>query len=290
MRIRNGSDFLEATIRSHADMYDEIVAVYNQCTDDTADILAKLQAELGPKLRLFHYLPPVSPAGSDGHAKTPGDAPESLVTYSNFALSQTRYKWIVKLDDDHLCIRSSVQEIVNSIRNGKANEQQMHCFSGLNLMRTGIDEWKIPAEAPVSGKGDIGYFRMTENTYYVHDRRFERFVRGDMKRVFAGWFYWHLKYLKAGGGFANYNLNANPNSRYARRKARLQQGALLTLEEAKSALEPGALRQLRAMVDAKERLIVARDRSINTAFPMDNLTNALDATAPNWRHWLEVAK
>src|SRR5690606_2481883 len=45
MRIRNGADFLEATIRSHISHFDEIVAVHNRCTDETPDILARLAQE-----------------------------------------------------------------------------------------------------------------------------------------------------------------------------------------------------------------------------------------------------
>jgi glycosyltransferase involved in cell wall biosynthesis len=288
MRIKNGADFLEATIRSHAAMYDEIVAVYNNCTDATADILAKLSQELGPKLRVFHYLPAAYPAGSDGHAKTAGDAPNSLVTYSNFALCQTRHSWVVKLDDDHLAIPDAVASITARLRrDDPADAKIMHCFAGLNLMRDARGGWHVPAEAPVSGKGDIGYFRVTEDTYFTHDPRFERFVRGGIERQFAGWFYWHLKYLKAGGGFANYDLEANPTSRYARRRARMQAGALLDLAQTRRALHPTALRRLRAVVDRKERLIVARDDSILQAFPQDTLTQALDASTPDWRHWLD---
>ena len=290
MRIRNGADFLEATIRSHAAMYDEIVAVYNQCTDDTADILMRLSKELGPKLRIFHYVPKVDPAGSDGHAQTPGDAPNSLVTYSNFALCQTRHKWVVKLDDDHLAIPDAVADITQAIRAGDIDERVMHCFSGLNLSRGSDGIMRVPAVAPVSGKGDIGYFKASTQTYFTHDRRFERFVRGDIERQFAGWFYWHLKYLKQGGGFANYNLTANPDSRYARRQKRLQAGAFWDLAEAKQALKPGPLRKLRAAIDSKERLVVARDATVGAAFPYADLNAALNATAPNWQTWLEPAQ
>jgi glycosyltransferase involved in cell wall biosynthesis len=286
MRIRNGGDFLEATIRTHAEMYDEIVAVYNQCTDDTADILMRLSQELGPKLRVFHYLPKANPAGSEGHAKTPGDAPDSLVTYSNFALCQTRHQWVVKLDDDHLAIPAAVGDMTARIRAGAADGGVMHCFSGLNLMCDAQGAWSVPAEAPVSGKGDIGYFRVSEGTYFTHDPRFERFVRTGIKREFAGWYYWHLKYLKQGGGFANYNLEANPGSRYARRRARLQAGALWTLDETKHALHPGVLRRLAALVDNKQRLLVARDASLRASFPQKDLSDALDATTPDWQKWL----
>lgn len=290
MRIRNGADFLEASIRSHFEHYDEIVAVHNQCTDATPEILARLAAELGPKLRVFHYLPPVSPPGSEGHAATPGDAPASMVTYSNFALATTRHQWAVKLDDDHLAIPDAVARIVGDIRSGQADDRVIHCFSGLNLVRDGQGQLHIPAVDPVSGNGDIGYFRVTEQTRFTHDRRFERFARGGLRRHFAGWFYWHLKFLKSGGGFANYDLAANPNSRYARRQARLQSGALWGLGAARNALVPGPMRRLRAALDSKEHLAVARDLALPSAVPQDTLSEALDATAPGWRHWLESAQ
>ncbi len=291
MRIRNGADFLEATIRTHAEMYDEIVAVYNRCTDDTADILMRLSKELGPKLRVFHYLPKAHPAGSEGHAKTPGDAPDSLVTYSNFALCQTRHEWVVKLDDDHLAIPDAVKGVVAKIRRGAPEDKRiMHCFSGLNLIRSRDGGWHVPAVAPVSGKGDIGYFHVNKGTYFTHDPRFERFVRGGIKREFAGWFYWHLKYLKQGGGFANYDLAANPGSRYARRRERLQEGALWSLAQTKRELMPGPMRRLRAVVDKKEGLIIARDLSLAGTFPQSELVDALDANTPDWRKWLDTAQ
>jgi cellulose synthase/poly-beta-1,6-N-acetylglucosamine synthase-like glycosyltransferase len=290
MRIRNGADFLEAAIRSHADMYDEIVAVYNQCTDATADILARLSSEMGPQLRVFHYLPRVHPAGSTGHAQTPGESPESFVNYSNFALCQTRHQWVVKLDDDHLAIPQAVREMTKAIRSGSADDQKMHCFSGLNLVRDAEGAWRIPAASPISGKGDIGYFRATEGTHFVHDSRFERFTRGGVERCFAGWFYWHLKYLKTGGGFANYELDVNPDSRYMRRRKRLQLSNFWDIAETSRALAPGPLRRLRAVFDAKERLAIARDTSLSTAFPYGDLTAALDATAPGWQKWLGAAR
>ena len=290
MRIKNGADFLEASIRTHIDFYDEIVAVHNQCTDATPQILERLATEFGPRLRVFHYLPRVSPPGSDGHAKTPGDAPDSMVTYSNFALATTRHQWAVKLDDDHLAIPDRVSRMVSDIRAGRADPKVMHCFSGLNLVRDAQGQLHIPAAAPVSGKGDIGYFRVTEQTHFNHDPRFERFARGDFQRHFAGWFYWHLKFLKAGGGFANYDLESNPGSRYARRQSRLHSGGLWDLAETRRALVPGWARRLRAALDQKERLAVARDLALGSTFPQATLTAALDATSPGWQSWLEPAR
>lgn len=290
MRIRNGADFLEATIRTHAGFYDEIVAVYNQCDDATPEILARLSSEMGPRLRVFHYAPRVHPAGSAEHAQTPGSSPHSLVNYSNFALAQTRHRWAVKLDDDHLAIPAAVRSMVDRIRAEQADDRVMHCFSGLNLARSKDGGFGVPAEAPVSGGGDIGYFRVTDRTHFVEDPRFERFSRGELERRFAGWFYWHLKFLKSGGGFANYELEANPQSRYVRRRDRRAGGSMIDLPELRRALDPGWLHRIWALADPKARLAVARDASVAEVFPHDSLISALDATSPEWRRWLEPAR
>jgi cellulose synthase/poly-beta-1,6-N-acetylglucosamine synthase-like glycosyltransferase len=286
MRIRNGADFLEATIRTHVDLFDEIVAVFNQCTDATPDILARLAAEVGPKLRVYHYAPRVHPMGSEDHRVTPGDALSSLVTYSNFALAMTRHRWAVKLDDDHLAIPQAVRAMTDAIRSGSADDGTLHCFSGPNLVRDAQGRLMLPAADPVSGGGDIGFFRVREETHFVHDKRFERFDRGPLQRRFAGWFYWHLKFMKSGGGFANYELDANPASRYARKQARLSASTLWTLPEARHAFSPSRARRVRARLDEKLRLAVARDTTFGSTFTHDSVEAALDATAPGWRGWL----
>ncbi len=288
VRTRNGADFLEASIRSHADFYDEIVAVYNQCTDSTPAILARLKNDLGPKLRVFHYLPKVHPQGSEGHISTPGDAPESVVTYSNFALAKTRYQWAVKLDDDHLAIPGAVAPQIDEIRSGRAADNMIHCFSGLNLIRDESGSLHIPSAAPVSGGGDIGYFRVSKERFFKHDPRFEQFQRAGLERRFSGWLYWHLKFLKTGGGFANYNLETNPGSRYVRKQKRIAGGAFWSLADTRANLKPGPMRRLRAAVDPKERLAIDRDRKLVDAFPHGELEEALNHTAPEWRRWLEA--
>lgn len=223
MRIRNGAAFLEATIRSHIDAFDEVVAVYNQCTDATPDILARLAGEFGPKLGVWHYADRVHPPGSAGHAAEPADSPHSLVNYYNFALSRTRFSHATKLDDDHLAIAPGLDALVRGVRAGRFGSE-MSCFSGFNLARDAGERLGIAAPEPFSGSGDIGVFPVSPDTFFTHDRRFERFHGGGLRRRFRGFVYWHLKYLKPDLGFANYELAGNPDSRYARRLAGLQRG------------------------------------------------------------------
>jgi hypothetical protein len=221
MRIRDGAYSLEAAIRSHIEHFDEIVAVYNRCTDETPDILARLAQEFGDKLRVWHYLPSVFPPGSDGHRTTPADHPQSLVNYYNFALTRTRFSHATKLDDDHVAMGDATARLVADVRAGRAGQGELACFSGLNLARdaSGLG---LLAREPFSGSGDIAVFPVRPDTYFVHDRRFERLQHPGLPRRFHSFVYWHLKYLKPEFGFANYDLAQNPNSRYARRLVALQ--------------------------------------------------------------------
>ncbi len=221
MRIRDGAFSAEAAIRSHIDHYDEIVAVYNRCTDDTPAILARLQHEFGPRLCVFHYRPAVFPPGSEGHRTTPADHPQSLVNYYNFALSRTRYSHATKLDDDHVAMGEPTARLVADVRAGRAGQDELACFSGLNLARDASGRLGILASEPFAGSGDHWIFPVRPDTYFVHDRRFELLQHPGLPRRFRGFAYWHLKYLKPGFGFANYDLADNPQSRYARRLAAL---------------------------------------------------------------------
>lgn len=281
MRIRNGEQFLEATIRSHIQYFDEIVAVYNQCTDKTADILMSLQREFGScKIRVIHYADHVFPPGSNGHASTPEDSPSSLVNYYNCALAATRYQYATKLDDDHIAVDATTKAVTESIRTGQAASNTMLCFSGLNVFRRNDGSLGVLASDPVSGSGDIGFFRVTADTTFHHDRRFEKFSRGNQRRVFAGFLYWHLKYIKADMGFGNYDLHKNPSSRYAKRKGALQKENLPIIEPSELAADrrPGLYTRLLATVSGKHDLTNHRDAAIGMTFPDKTVEEAIQRT------------
>ena len=197
MRIKNGAEFLEPTIRSHIDHFDEVVAMFNGCTDKTEEILLRMRQEYGPKIRLFHYTHRVFPPGSEGHKAAAPDAPDSLVNYYNCALAQTQYQIVTKLDDDHLGIEDELAKLVQRVRSGEFSVRTVSAFSGLILSpymdRPGLTV--VLLDAPISGKGDIGFFRVHPDTYFLFDKRFERFNKKHMSRKFSGYVYWHLKFL-----------------------------------------------------------------------------------------------
>ncbi len=265
MRIRDGAYSLEAAIRSHIGHYDEIVAVYNRCTDETPTILERLRHEFGPKLSVFHYLPSVFPPGSDGHKTTAPDHPQSLVNYYNFALSRTRYAHATKLDDDHVAMGEPTARLVAEVRAGRAGQGELACFSGLNLARDTTGRLGILAREPFAGSGDHWIFPVRPDTYFVHDRRFERLQHPGMSRRFRGFAYWHLKHLKPEFGFSNYDLADNPQSRYARRLAALRADhTVIGTADLASATAPGFGGWLAANglpAPDRDRIVAARARA-----------------------------
>jgi hypothetical protein len=299
MRIRNGAFSLEAAIRSHIGHFDEIVALYNRCTDETPEILHRLACEYGPKLRVFHYLPEVFPPGSDGHRTEPPDSPRSLVAYYNCALSLTRFSHATKLDDDHLAMDDALATLLSDVKRGRAARRNLACYSGLNLSRDRSGRLGILAREPFSGSGDISVFPVQPTTYFVHDPRFERFQHPGLRPTFHSFTYWHLKYLKPDMGFANYDLVLNPKSRYARRQKRLLAGQAVVSPNDLDALHPFATLYNRIatsagpLLPARYGVLAARNAAFHDSVvsrAQDDLWRSLDHSALFQRLMMPVSE
>lgn len=268
MRVKNGADFIEAAIRSHLPHFDEIVVVMNQCTDATPTIVARLAAEFGPRLPSFRYLPKVFPPGSEGHARTPADSPESLVNYYNFALTRTRYRIATKLDDDHIAMPSRLARLTAEMRRRDYRLRDLLCFSGINLARDASNRLGVYAAEPFAGTGDHWFFEVGSDTYFVHDPRFERLRRGHRRRVFGDLAYWHTKYLKTEFGFGGYGIAEDGNRRYeAKQRAFLANRGIFALADLPDHA-PRATQLLAFLpLPEKQRLKVDRWRAILAAPP-----------------------
>ena len=284
LRVKNGADFVETAIRSHIRQFDEIVAVFNDCTDATPDILARLATEFGERLKVIHYVPRVFPPGSSGHAAEPDDSPHSLVHYYNFSLAQTRFSTVTKLDDDHVALDAPLNEICRQIRTRSCRLPEMWCFSGLNLARRADGSLGIPTAFPISGSGDIGFFTPTHSTRFRRDARFERFHRGGIPRRFVGFLYWHMKYLKNDEGFANYDLSGQPKSRYHKKRLKYDASEILPLPELRSRFpkKRGILNGVASLVNDKFRLKVERNLAVAASFPQASLEDAIVEECPEF--------
>ncbi len=216
MRIKNGEDFLQLAIESHINFFDEIIACYNGCTDNTEKILQKLQKKYPEKVKIYHYQPKVYSVGSkeqksfaDGNSKI--DEVHSFANYSNFALAKTTKKIALKLDDDHLAVPENIKKAIQKVRE---NGNKIYTFSGINLMSEN-GKIGVAKNKSFAGNGDHFFFPVSSNIYFTHHPEYEVFhiKKPRPKKEYLGLLYLHLKYLKKHKGLANYNIT-NPDSYY----------------------------------------------------------------------------
>ena len=200
LRAKNESQFVRLAILSHLDYYDEIIACYNDCSDDTGEILHALAAQYPQKIKVFHYLPKVHPVLTAEHANTASDSVHSMANYYNYALSKTTYSVAAKLDADHLAIDCKLAPVIKTIRADiKAKKQKTYHFSGLNLMHDSHGAIGVNLGALFSGTEDIVYHPVNPNVFYRTRPRYESINKPYLRSLpnaYMGILYFHLHYLK----------------------------------------------------------------------------------------------
>lgn len=280
LRVRNGEDFVRESLTSHIDYLDEIVCVYNRCTDQTPDILLEMERRYPQKIRLFHYVPDVAAPGSEWHKELSWDSVHCMSNYSNFALTQTRFSHAVKVDDDQLLFGERFSLYCDAIRAGRdAHLLNSYLnFSGVNLFRSG-NKILIPSHEPISGHGDIGIFPVGSSTYFTKNRKFERLNFGSLRRQAIGFMYWHLKFLKRGEGFNNYDLQENQSSRYHKRLRSLRSTSPLSLADFCNYLQKNSWSPF-ARFSAKKRMQIARNMMGVDLFQGLTLKGAVERFTP----------
>lgn len=55
LRVRNEEEFVEACIDSCIEALDELIIVYNDCTDATPDIIEQKRIEYPEKIKIYPY-------------------------------------------------------------------------------------------------------------------------------------------------------------------------------------------------------------------------------------------
>ena len=203
MRIKNEEQLIRLAIESHLPFYDEIIAVYNDCSDNTEAILLALQQQHPAKIKTFHYLPKVHWVGTPEHADMVGrdDDVHSVANYSNYAVSKCTYSIATKLDADHLAIPHTLEPALKKIRaEFSAGADKIFLFSGLNVIRNESgDLGMVQNSEPFVGNGDHYYHRIDERSFYKNHARVEHLnqkLRWGVPAEYVGLLCIHLNALK----------------------------------------------------------------------------------------------
>ncbi|MDP2652913.1 MAG: hypothetical protein Q8Q08_02655 [Candidatus Omnitrophota bacterium] len=210
MRLRNEADFVGQAIAAILPFLDELVIVYNNCSDETPAIAEGFRRSFPDKVKVYEYAPRVYHQSSAEYHDLPAESPNSFVNQSNYALSKTTCRWAVKIDGDQVVIPELFGRAVAHIRkNGLA---KYVLFKGVNLWDHAGKVY-VNGNYPLCGLGDIGFFPVSPATRYIFTHRYGVFAHR-LKMEWAGVLFFHLKGMKRDRGTGNYELEKYPRSRY----------------------------------------------------------------------------
>jgi len=202
-RVKNEEDLLEASVESHIKYLDEIVIVYNDCSDKTSTIAKRLQQKYPNKVKVYEYLPEVYPVLSKKHMLEIGKSPHSIVNYYNFTLSKTTRKIVVKIDADHIVVDNIFEEAVDTIKHNMQNKY--YFFHGVNIFECKNGGVCINAKNPFTYGLDCGFFKVKNNMYFVHRRKYESLkipLNVYFNKKNLGVLFYHLKGFKKDRGIS----------------------------------------------------------------------------------------
>jgi glycosyltransferase involved in cell wall biosynthesis len=223
VRLRNEEDFVEAALNSVLPFFDEIVIVYNQCTDRTPEIVEKFARSEPQRVKAFHYVPEVFPQGSDQHRTLPPHHVSSLVHYCNFALSKVSYQVCVKCDGDAIAAPGPLGRVVERLRRIRPGtlswwrspwKQGFWWGRGVNLWDKDGRIYVVKSRPRVKGQRDSGFWPVGRRHIFHYHPRFEVLHTRWLIPSSVGFLFFHLKGMKRDRGIGVYQFEKNPNSPY----------------------------------------------------------------------------
>lgn len=136
MRVKNDAEFVAASIDSCIDALDELIIVYNECTDSSPDIIENKRLEYPEKIKVYEYKYKVysvnlTKKDYEYALNLSDDSPELLCNYYNFALSKVSYKYALKIDADQIYFTDSLRYWCDLFRIKGSNGSVISYVAGL---------------------------------------------------------------------------------------------------------------------------------------------------------------
>jgi hypothetical protein len=226
MRLKNEALFLDRAIATHLPGLDELVIVYNDCSDNTAEICLRWQHEFPEKIRVFEYEPNVVPVGTPESLTIDPRSPHCIANYYNFSLALTNRAIAIKVDGDHHAVAPRFHKICQRVRRRLAPKQRYPIY-GLNLtLQEGeiviynyydFSPGYVGSRAEKKGpppftSGDHAFYYVDETCWHTVDpiEGYELMDLADKPRVDDAsltYAFFHLKGMKDDRGTANWSLD-----------------------------------------------------------------------------------
>jgi glycosyltransferase involved in cell wall biosynthesis len=239
VRLRNKEDFAERALASIAPFFDEIIVVYNGCTDRTPEIVERFTAAEPERARAYHYVPEVFPQGTEVHRRLPADHPSSLVHYYNFALSRATRRVCGKWDGDMIAAPGPFGALIEHLRRARVAAPPLDVAVVRRILvvqrreprRQSRPDLCLKTWPRLPGRYDCGFWPAGRAHKFKHNPRFEILRTGALIKSFAGFVFFHLKAMKKDRGAGVHQLERNPSSYYKKYAEDMRDPEVITFEE-----------------------------------------------------------
>ena len=115
MRVKNEDRYVGVCIDSVIDALDELIVVYNDCTDNTEAILHEKVKKYGNKIKIYPFnhnllVTNLTLEQYEYAVSLPEDSPRLHCTQCNYALEHASYQYAVKIDPDQIYFADEVKK------------------------------------------------------------------------------------------------------------------------------------------------------------------------------------
>ena len=203
-RLYNSEEFLEKVVESHIPYFDEIILVNNKSTDNTEQICLKLQKKYPKIIKFYNYPFDINKIWSEKYSKTKENSVHCLSYYYNWTLSKTSYKYVIKLDDDHICIDNKIINVIDNIKkNWLKNFLQIPLINVYKINNTFSLSYSNLKSSLAWLFWDFWFFPINSKTYFIKQKWGESLIFPYSIKLWKISFL-HLKWLKKWMWLNNY--------------------------------------------------------------------------------------
>lgn len=140
MRVKNDAKFIERCVESCINALDELVIVYNDCSDDSSTIIEKMRERYPEKIKTSEY--PYKVYGANLNEEEYNIAknlkvhsPHLLCNYYNYALSFATYTHAIKIDADQIYSEELLKQWTEHCKTTNAKHMTAKILVGMAFQR-----------------------------------------------------------------------------------------------------------------------------------------------------------
>ena len=201
IRVRDGEEFLLASVLSIMDAVDEVVIVDNMSKDSTPEIIARLVSCYPDRVRSFYYPHDCVRLGEDFRALYHEDpsSPRLSTVFYNWCLERCRCPFVMKWDDDMIALPSFGPAYETFL----ASEALTWDFGGHNLSadRKHLLTWAAGIEPRIYPRSSTKFIRSPQAAAQGYEGEVaDTMIAPEYWQSTAEPLYAHMKYCKKDPG------------------------------------------------------------------------------------------